>query len=564
MIILGINDIAHHNTSAAIIKDGQVVAAIEEERLSRVKMDNSYPHRAIDEVLSIAGVTVHDVDRIALAGLSTRQQKPALNTLFKHVKRVAAHDEVIKKFYRMQQVDRYFRLLKKRPSLPEMLKDKPVDVIEHHHAHAASAYYTAPFGCEKTGVISLDGSGDFSWGSVWTGHADKMTHVMHLHAMNSIALLYSAFTVFLGFKHTRHEGKVLGLAAFGNPEPLQSRLLKEVDLDRWEDALLSPKMARATLRQFTNMGQSVIRELAADLCKEDVAAGLQAFTEKVVLHWISKVSQQLDVRNLALAGGLFANVKLNQRILELPSIENIYIHPNMGDGGLAAGAALAASAQHTLSTPSFMSHAYLGSVINEESARNALKKNKLTYQQPENLADEVAQLLADGKVVARAAGGMEYGPRALGNRTVMASCSDPSINKWLNDKFQRTEFMPFAPVVLEEYAKTYFPNWQDDQVAARFMTMTYDASDIAKKNIPAAVHVDQTARPQVIRRQDNLGYYDIIAAFHEKTGVPSVINTSFNMHEEPIVCSADDAIRAFLDAELDALILGPFLVLRGE
>lgn len=179
------------------------------------------------------------------------------------------------------------------------------------------------------------------------------------------------------------------------------------------------------------------------------------------------------------------------------------------------------------------------------------------------MAQAVGRLLADGKVVARADGQMEYGPRALGNRTVMAPCHDPSINLWLNKKFARTEFMPFAPVILQEHAKEYFPDWNEDQIAARFMTITYDVSDVAKKNIPAAVHVDGTARPQVIRREDNPDYYDILREYHAITGVASVINTSFNMHEEPIVRTAEEAIRAFQVAELDALVLGPFLV-RAE
>ena len=189
----------------------------------------------------------------------------------------------------------------------------------------------------------------------------------------------------------------------------------------------------------------------------------------------------------------------------------------------------------------------------------ALQKLGVNYEEPDNLAQAVAQLLADGKVVARADGKMEYGPRALGNRTVMAPCHDPSINQWLNKKFARTEFMPFAPVILQEHAKEYFPDWEEDQIAARFMTITYDASEIARKNIPAAVHVDGTARPQVIRREDNPDYYDILREYHAITGVASVINTSFNMHEEPIVRTAEEAIVAFQTAELDALVLGPFL-----
>ncbi len=560
MIILGINDIAHHNTSAAVIRDGEVVAAIEEERLSRVKMDNSYPHAAIDEVLTIAGISADQVDQIALAGLDHAQQRPALDRLYKHIAELGKEDSDIRSFYRKQQLNRYTRLLRKRPKLPEAFNSKPLTVVEHHQAHAASAYFSSPFKGEKVGVISMDGSGDFSWGSVWIGEHGRMQHVEHLHALNSLALLYSAFTIFLGFKATRHEGKVLGLAAFGKPEPLYSRLMELANPDDW-DHLLQAKLAKCTLRQHGDMAQNSIRELTEGLSKEDIAAGLQKFTEKLVCDKVESYASNLGVRYLALAGGIFANVKLNQYILELPGIENIYIHPNMGDGGLATGAALQAYADlNPGELPRFMNNIYLGSVITDESAEEALKESGISYLRPENMAKAAAGLLANGKVVARACGGMEYGPRALGNRTVMAPCSDPDINDWLNKKFQRTEFMPFAPVILEEHCHDYFPDWKPEHKAARFMTLTYNATDLAKKNIPAAVHVDQTARPQVILREDNADYHDILHEYHALSGIASVINTSFNMHEEPIVCSASDAIRAFLDARLDALILGPFLI----
>lgn len=564
MLILGINDIAHHNTSAALIRDGEVIAAVEEERISRIKLDNNYPHQSIQAVLDLGGVGPKDIDHIALAGQSHWQQRPALNRLFRHIAEIGREDADVRAFYRQQQFNRYTRIFRPRPKMPAALNGKPTTTIEHHQAHAASAYFASPFHNEKVAVISMDGSGDFSWGSVWVGEKGRMRHIEHLHALNSLALLYSAFTIFLGFKATRHEGKVLGLAAFGQAEPLCSRLLEHVNAGDWNQ-LLKPKLAKATLRQHGDMAQNSIRELTEGLSKEDIAAGLQAFTEKLVCEKIDTYARELGVRHLALAGGLFANVKLNQRLLELDNIDNLYVHPNMGDGGLAAGAALQVYADlQPGELPRFMNNVYLGNQITDTSAEKALRQaSGIHFSRPENLARAAAELLANGKVVARACGGMEYGPRALGNRTVMASCSDKSINDWLNKKFQRTEFMPFAPVILEEQTQEYFPAWKPDHIAARFMTITYDAADIAKKNIPAAVHVDQTARPQVIRREDNPGYYDIIREFYVLTGVPSVINTSFNMHEEPIVCSAEDAIRAFLDAKLDALVLGPYLVTQA-
>ena len=369
-------------------------------------------------------------------------------------------------------------------------------------------------------------------------------------------------TIYFGFKASRHEGKVLGLAAFGNPEPFLSRLLAHTHAENW-DELFDPTLARVTLRFAREMGQAVIKDLCAGLSREDVAAGLQAFTEQLICAWVQQQVKKLNVTKLALARGVFANVKLNQRIFDLPEVENIYIHPNMADGGLATGTAFEVySRLHNGLEPRLNQQVYLGTEINRDNALAAINAQGLSYEEPENLALTAAKLLAEGKVVARADGKMEYGPRALGNRTVMAPCNDPSINQWLNNKFDRTEFMPFAPVILQEHAKEYFPAWQEDHITARYMTITYDVSELAKRNIPAAVHVDNTARPQVIRREENPDYYDIINEYYTLTGVPSVINTSFNMHEEPIVRTAEEAIRAFQEAELDALILGPYLLQR--
>ena len=560
MIILGINgNRREHNSAASILIDGKLVASVEEERISRIKGDNAYPAGAIAEVLAIAGVSEQDVDIVAQAGLGRREQKPYLDKLFSRIGLLGKQDPELRKFYWKHQFERYVRALRPRRKPEGSLADKPFHAVEHHEAHAASAYYASPFGDERVGVITLDGAGDFSWGSVWVGENGRMREVAHLSYLNSIGLLYSAVTHHLGFISGRHEGKVLGLAAFGNPEPFLSRLLEHTDASDW-DALFDARLTRVPLRPVSPMGCEVVAELCGELSREDIAAGLQAYTEKMICEWVQQQVASLKVTKLALAGGVFSNVKLNQRILALPGVENIYVHPNMGDGGLATGAAFEVYSRLHGGLRPELAPVYLGTEIDRDNALQALNKLGVSYEEPENLAQTVGRLLADGKVVARADGKMEYGPRALGNRTVMAPCHDPSINQWLNKKFARTEFMPFAPVILQEHAKEYFPSWDEDQIAARFMTITCDASDVAKKAIPAAVHVDGTARPQVIRREDNPGYYDILKEYHAATGVASVINTSFNMHEEPIVRTAEDAIRAYQAAGLDALVLGPFLV----
>jgi len=560
MIILGINDGCYHNSAATLLIDGRVVASVEQERISRIKNDSAYPHEAIAEVLAIAGITADDVDVVAKANLSRWQQRPYLNRYYHYVAKAGKNDPLINRLFWKKQFERYRRVLHFRKKPLGVLAQKTTQTVEHHLAHAASTYYASPFTNECIGVITLDGVGDFSWGSVWLGKNGKLQPIEHLHYLNSIGLLYAAVTIYLGFKASRHEGKVLGLAAFGNPEPFLSRLLAHTNTKNW-DELFDSDLARVSLKFGSEMGQSVIKGMCDDLSREDIAAGIQAYTEKLICAWVQTQARKLNVSKLALAGGVFANVKLNQKILALPEIDNIYIHPNMGDGGLGTGAAFEVySRLHNGLKPQFVPQVYLGTEINRENALAALKKFKINYQEPDNLPLTVAKLLASGKVIARADGKMEYGPRALGNRSVMASCNDPEINTWLNNKFVRTEFMPFAPVILEEQAKDYFPLWQPEHITARFMTITYDASEQAKKNIPAAIHTDNTARPQVIRREDNPGYYDIVKEYYALTSVPSVINTSFNMHEEPIVRTAEEAILAFQAAELDGLILGPFLI----
>lgn len=556
MIILGI--CSGHNSGASVLINGQLISSIEEERISRIKNDGSYPHRAIVEALSIAGVTADDVDNVAIAGLTVWEQKSMRDRILKHDLRLAKVEPVIKKCYWKHRIEWYRRLLNPHPLPTGILAQKPAQTVEHHLAHAASAYYASSFGDERVGVITLDGSGDYSWGSVWIGENGKLQKILHLPYIYSIGLLYASVTNYLGFVAGRHEGKVLGLAAFGNPEPFLSRLLEHTNMNDWE-SLFDATLARVPLRPLTKIGATVISHLCEGLRKEDVAAGLQAYTEKVICAWIQEQVSKLKVKRLVLAGGVFSNVKLNQRILDLPGVENIYVHPNMGDGGLATGAAFEVYSRLCGGLRPELAPVYLGTEINRENALAALEKAGVTYEEPDDLAQTIGRLLADGKVVARADGKMEYGPRALGNRTVMAPCHDPSINQWLNKKFARTEFMPFAPVILQEHAKEYFPDWDESQIASNFMTVTYDVSDIAKQHIPAAVHVDGTARPQVIRREDNPGYYDILKEYCAITGVPSVINTSFNMHEEPIVRTADEAITAFLSAGLDALVVGPFL-----
>jgi carbamoyltransferase len=272
------------------------------------------------------------------------------------------------------------------------------------------------------------------------------------------------------------------------------------------------------------------------------------------------------LRDVALAGGVFANVRVNEEILGLPETRDVFVHPGMTDCGLAVGAALAACVPGTLEVPMArdpepLRDVYLGPTITEADVDRALQHHALTPEVVTGpLSDAIADLLVQGHVVARAAGRMDYGPRALGNRTILYQPSDRAVNDWLNENLRRTEFMPFAPAVLHAERGRCFGDMSGGEHSAEFMTMTFHCTPWMQKTMAGVVHLDGTARPQLVRRDRNAEFHDILTAFHDRTGIPGVINTSFNMHEEPIVCSADDAVRAFIDGQLDYLALGSRLI----
>ena len=262
---------------------------------------------------------------------------------------------------------------------------------------------------------------------------------------------------------------------------------------------------------------------------------------------------------MALAGGIFANVKVNQRVKEL-GVNNIFIFPHMGDGGTGAGAALQLYSQHEKLKPCELDNVYFGPSFSDEEIKEGLNKNKLDYDKYNDITGIVAELLKDGKVIGYFDNGMEFGPRALGARSILYQATDKKVNDWLNKRLKRTEFMPFAPLTLDKFTKKCYKNSDGAEYAAKFMTITFDCTDYMKKTSPATVHVDGTARPQLIDKNTNPKYHEILLKYHKLTGIPSIVNTSFNMHEEPIVCTPNDAIRAFKLGHLDYLAIGNYLI----
>ncbi|MEM7543700.1 MAG: carbamoyltransferase C-terminal domain-containing protein, partial [Pseudomonadota bacterium] len=414
---------------------------------------------------------------------------------------------------------------------------------EHHASHAANSYFASGF--DRALIVTLDGYGSGLCGAINIGEGGKIQRLHGFPFPYSLGQFYENVTSALGFRPDRHAGKIVGLAAYGDPLVLDDVLRACM---RFEDG---------EFRVAGNFNYFVGRALAAEFPMIDVAAAYQTLLEvaacEVISYWVKKTGCDAVV----LSGGVTANVKMNQRIHEIDGVEKTYVYPNMGDGGCGTGLGYLL----TRKAPGpRLDSAYLGPDYSEEQIAAALKAEDLEFSKPDNLAAEVASAIFNGKVVARFGGRMEYGPRALGNRSIMYHAKEPEVNQWLNKRLGRTEFMPFAPVTLYEERERCYENLSGAEHAAEFMTITFDCTPWMKENCPAAVHVDGTARPQLIRRDLNPGYYDIVKEYDKLAGVPCLINTSFNMHEEPIVCSPQDAVRAFLDGRLDMLAIGPFLV----
>jgi predicted NodU family carbamoyl transferase len=440
--------------------------------------------------------------------------------------------------------------------------------FDHHSCHMASAYYCSGF--DEAELFTVDGLGDGLSATYGLGKGDHM-EMRHKYFQSERieGQSYEVVTAMLGFDPDRHPGKVTGLAAYAKPE---NELIAE--LDEWF-AEQFKKGAKENwfylIHQQGKEGKNIqdLRKLRAarfgKWSREQIASAIQFMLERDVIDLIRRHVPDPKGKNIALAGGCVANVKLNQRIKDL-GFANIFIQPAMGDEGTGLGAAILAAHAQKPFRPYALHDVYLGPEYSREEIRRELESAGLEYQEITGrgwpLEQRLATLLHQGFIIARFQGRMEFGPRALGNRSIMYHAKDPTVNDWLNKQLKRSEFMPFAPVTLYGMAEKCYENLEGARHPAEFMTMTFDVTEEMLASSPACVHVDGTARPQLIREEVNPSYYWTLKYYHDLSGIPSLINTSFNMHEEPIVCTVSDAISAYLASELDALAIGDFLVIN--
>jgi carbamoyltransferase len=541
--------------------------------LSRKKMATGVPRAAIDTVLRVAGVAAGDLEHVAVAQrVSIFEPEPkAWPGWFAGQEAVnpsrfdalgASLAPVVGRFPLAWKAHHVLKMVfrERTRKLPALLRQHhgitcPIRFYDHHHCHATSAYFTSGF--SEALVVTLDGGGDGLSGSAYEAKDGRLRRLGSVDSFNSLGNFYSYVTALCGFTAEKHEGKTTGLAAYGDPRYVD--ILRR--FIRYED----PGKIRYTIPMYHQSALRLLRQhLPKDFSRDDLAASVQVVLEEVGTAFARYWLRETGLRRIAVAGGVFANVKLNQRIHELDEVDGFFVHPAMDDSGLSVGSALATLAderpdlaQQTVST---LSDVYLGPEYRDADIVKAIDAFGCHAERPAALHETIARLLGDGHVVARFMGRMEYGPRALGARSILYQTTDPSVNDWLNDRLQRTEFMPFAPATLTEHAARCYENLSGAEDPARFMTITFTCTPEMSAKSPGVVHVDNTARPQLIDSQTAPDLFQILSAYHRLTGIPSIINTSFNMHEEPIVCTPEDALRAFKLGGLDYLAIGDYLI----
>lgn len=570
-VILGIA--SSHDASACVFVDGVLRSAVSQERVTRVKNDGfRLPAEAIEEALRVADVAREKVDVVAsihsffperyfrretlareidakLVRLRRRLQgKERQLNVNDLLKRIAPRGGRVEDHFRAGAFLRDFGL---RPGIPVRFHD-------HHATHAiAAAWYS---GFDDCAVLTIDGVGELNIhqtsGTWCSGRLERLASSDR--AGTSPGEYYEAITAAMGFIALRHEGKVLGLAAHGDPKRLYTEFRR---------ALRPSADRRAFDSDFAGQPdaykarKAYLESLVRAHPREHVAAAAQAVFEDAIVEVARELLARTGRRRLAVNGGVFANVKLNQRLAALAELENLFVFPAMSDTGNAVGAALfEVMRDRPAARAPGLADVYWGAEFGEADILRALDAAGIaaTRLDEQQVIARAADAIHAGKVVGWFQGRMEFGPRALGNRSMVARPTEAAINKLLNDRLSRTEFMPFAPSVLAEHAPGIFEGAVRSRDCLPFMTTTCDVVPAWRDRIPAVVHVDGTARPQSVSRQSNPRYWALIEAYRQRSGIPLVLNTSFNVHEEPIVCRPEEAVRALVDDRIDCLAIGDF------
>ncbi|TVM34245.1 carbamoyltransferase [Oceanidesulfovibrio marinus] len=595
--ILGISAF-YHDSAAALLLDGEIIAAAHEERFTRKKHDERFPRHAVKYVMAEAGLTPGDLKAVAFYDKPYLKFERLLETYHAYA------PKGLTSFLSSMPV-----WIKEKLFMKKMLREELADIglgsapflfPEHHLSHVASAFYPSPF--EDAAVLTVDGVGEWATTTIATGRGKDITIEKQLDFPHSLGLLYSAFTYYTGFKVNSGEYKLMGLAPYGNPESERTQRWRQLILDELID--LRPDGSMLLNMRYFDFATGLTmccdksweklfgvprRQPESEISQEymDMALAIQQVTEEVMDRLARTARELTGSANLVMAGGVALNCVANGKLIREKIFDNVWVQPAAGDAGGALGAALAAwhiafgAERKTPEQPDFMQGSYLGPIYGEGYVLRTLRKHSAPatkYNDFSELCAVVAQKIADGAAVGWYRGRMEWGPRALGNRSILGDPRDPDTQKKLNLKIKYREgFRPFAPSVLAEHADDWF---ELDGVPSPYMLVVapvaephrkplpenynelslYERLYIQRSDIPAVTHVDYSARIQTVHKETNPEYYALISAFHELTGCPLVVNTSFNVRGEPIVCTPEDAYRCFMRTEMDCLVLGSYLL----
>ncbi|HEY9531117.1 MAG TPA: carbamoyltransferase C-terminal domain-containing protein [Burkholderiales bacterium] len=565
MRTLGINAV-YHDSAACLVEDGRVVAAAEEERFTRIKHGKrplpfttwELPYHAVDYCLATAGIELGDVDHIAysfnpkvlLKGETI--ELPVEPSAFPAKQSWVSPWEPLQLAYVMnaerQLVDGAPHHIRKRFLGAKKRRHWEWHFVEHHLAHEASAFLAAPF--EQSAVMTLDGRGELATTSYGHFTGTGYRRIGQVHMPHSLGLLYEQVTDYLGFLHSSDEYKVMALASYG--EPVHARVFQEAISIRGDG---SYEITPLELKEI--FGPARQRGGPMEKKHFDIARSLQLVLEECAIELAAWLRQRTGAENLCMAGGVALNCVMNARIRDAGAFRRVWVQPAAGDAGTALGAALWTDWQERDKHRTWsMEHAFFGPEYSPEEIEAFLQRGKIRYRRLRDIAGRTAEILARDRIVGWFQGRMEFGPRALGGRSILASPLSPGMQQRLNEIKDREDFRPVAPVVLEEEAARWFVGAQ----ASPFMLFVYEVAPEKAARIPAVRHVDGTARIQTINRRQNALYYDLVKAFGELTGVPVLVNTSFNTRSEPVVCTPRDAVECFWTSPIDALVIGPFML----
>ena len=562
MNILGLN-LRSHNASATLIQDGKLITSVEEERLNREKFSWKFPHLSIEYSLKEAKIDYKDIDAVGIGWKSSASVGKRLFHGFKRPTTLVTHlFNHIKNIY---SISRNPADVSKLP----LRKDCKIVEVEHHLAHASSCFFVSPF--EEAAILTLDGHGEWATTLLAEGQNKNIAKIQELYWPHSLGEFYRSFASYLGFPEFGDEYKVMGLAPYGKPKYVEkvrkivsynNKDLFKINSDYLKlrsfgfYKLLPQDYTKLFVETFGPMRlpSEELRE-----CHNDIAHSVQIVLNEVALKVTEKLYDIVKSPNLCMAGGVALNCVMNQHILESSPFKNLFVQPASNDAGVGFGAAYYLNHMVFGQERKFVQdHAYFGPSYSDSEIKKELDICQLNYKKLDNTASEVAKLLNEGKVIGWFQGRMEMGPRALGNRSIIAHPGLENIKDIVNARIKfREEFRPFAPSILEEHTSDYF---QLDTDSSPYMLMTAQTLKDKADRVSGIVHVDNSARIQTVNKESNPLYWDLINEFYKLSGTPVILNTSFNVKGEPIVCSPVDAIRCFYSTGLDNLVIGNYLL----